>query len=164
MLDERAFAVVLMLISVALGYLGYVALGGVLPGVICLVVAAMIAAALWTPLRGYLGIPSCQSAPDALPLVDRLRLALSEGVALTQRLDPTTPLRDVLQTARAWQDATYKTIASERRDLAERFLDAGEPIEERETQSLATVNTAHWSVEAQTTVLKEFLDELDAAQ
>jgi hypothetical protein len=53
MLDERGLAVFLMLISIAASYLT----GGVLPGIICLALAAMIALVLWTPLRGWLGIP-----------------------------------------------------------------------------------------------------------
>lgn len=57
MLDERGLAVFLMLISIAASYL----VGGVLPGIICLVLAAMIAVVLWTPVRGWLGIPSAKS-------------------------------------------------------------------------------------------------------
>ena len=54
MLEERAFAVFLMLIAVAIGSAVYY-VGGVL--VICLVFAVVIAVVLWTPLRGWLGIP-----------------------------------------------------------------------------------------------------------
>jgi hypothetical protein len=97
-----------------------------------------------------------------LRLVDRLNLALSEGLALVPRLNPATPTLDVLQAARAWQDATYAMLAAERRDLAERFLDTGEPIEERETQSLSTVNPARFIMERQATVLTEIIEELEA--
>jgi hypothetical protein len=53
MLDDRAFAVVVALISIAGGYL----LGGRLGAVICLLLAAVVVVVLWTPLRGWLGIP-----------------------------------------------------------------------------------------------------------
>jgi membrane protein implicated in regulation of membrane protease activity len=58
--DERAFAVVLMLIPIAASFL----FGGVLLGVICLVLAAMISIALWTPVRGWLGIPAPKQGQD----------------------------------------------------------------------------------------------------
>ena len=63
MFDERAFAVVLMLISIAVGYL----VGGRLVGVICLALAAAIAIVLWTPLRGWLGIPPATRAGKPTP-------------------------------------------------------------------------------------------------
>lgn len=96
--------------------------------------------------------------------MDRLRPALSEGSALVQQLDPATPSVDVLQRARTWQDAVYAMLDGERRDFAERFLNAADPIEERETQSLSTVNPARLIMERQTTVLKEITECLEAGQ
>ena len=52
-------------------------------------------------------------------------------------------------------------LAAERPDLADRFLDAGEPIEVRETQSLTTVNPARLSMERQIPVLKEIIDQVE---
>jgi hypothetical protein len=127
------------------------------PSVLCLAVVVITTVLIERQLHQ-------QPQFGGLRLVDRLKLALSEGQALMPRLNPATPSLDVLQAARAWQDATYAMLAAERRDFAERFLDAGEPIEERETQSSTTVNPARLIMEAQTTVLKEIIEELEADQ
>lgn len=49
-----------MLVAIPLGFL----LGGPIGAVICLVVAAMIGLVLWTPLRGWLGIPAKGQGAD----------------------------------------------------------------------------------------------------
>jgi hypothetical protein len=156
-LEELSIVIALLLAAAAFLF------SGVLPGVICLFAAGCAAAVLWTPLRGYLGLSPSKGA-SVLPLVDRLKPVLSEGLAIMQQLDPTVPSLNVLQTARAWQKATYNMLAAERQDLAERFLDAGEPIEERETKSLTTVNSARLIMEVQTTVLKEIIGQLEPEQ
>jgi hypothetical protein len=154
-LEELSF--VAMLLIAAAGFL----FGGILLGIVCLVVAVYAGAVFWTPLRGYLWIPGRRESA-ILPLADRLKPSLSEGAALVRRLDPATPSFDVLQLARAWQDEVYTMLAGERRDLAERFLDVADLIEERETQALSTVNPARLIVERHMICVKEIIEELEA--
>jgi hypothetical protein len=54
MTDERAYALILTLVPLGVALL----LAHLLTlGVLCLVVAGMIATVLWTPMRAWLGIP-----------------------------------------------------------------------------------------------------------
>lgn len=56
MLDERAYQLVLVLIPIAAGAFAW-AVGTLFVGVVCMLVLAAMVLALWTPLRGWLGIP-----------------------------------------------------------------------------------------------------------
>jgi hypothetical protein len=56
MVDQNAFSVVLALLSAAAGVL-VVAFGPLLVGIACFALAALIALAMWTPARSWLGIP-----------------------------------------------------------------------------------------------------------
>ena len=153
-LEELSFVAMLLIAAASLLF------GGILPGIVFLFVAVYAGVVLWTPLRRYLWIPGRRESA-ILPLVDRLKPTLSEGTALVQQLDPATPSLEVLQAARAWQKASYDMLAPERRDLAERFLDAALPIEERETRSLSTINTAHQSVTEQVACLEAIIEGLE---
>jgi len=101
-----------------------------------------------------------RSEPKALSLGDRLRVALAEGSALVPRIDPIAPSLDVLQAARAWQQMTYAMLVAERRDLAKRFLDATDPIEERETKSLSMINHARCIMEEHTACLEVLIEKI----
>jgi hypothetical protein len=159
-LGELSFVVALLIAAAAF------LVKGVLPGSICAALAIFAALVFWTPLGDRLGwLPGKRESASAhLAPVDRLRPTLSEGVALVARLDPACPALDVLRPARAWQRRAYAMLAGERRDLAQRFLDAAPPVEERETQSSTTVNPARLIMEEQTAVLKEIIDQLEHDQ
>jgi hypothetical protein len=97
-----------------------------------------------------------------LPLVNRLKLKLKEGQALMVRLDPAFPDIEVLKVARAWQTEVYRMLVAHRKDLAQKFLEGSDPIEERETQTLATVNPARFLLEEHTACLAEIIEALES--
>ena len=59
--------------------------GGVIPGIICLVVAGGAGVVLWTPLRGYLGIPS--AGRKGVGPRSRLEAHVERGEEILARID-----------------------------------------------------------------------------
>lgn len=152
-LDELALVAAFLIAAAAFFFKGD------LPGIICLVLAVYAALVFWTPLRAYLGLPSRYSNME-LPLANRLKLKLKEGQALVPRLGGGFPDIEVLKLARAWQIEVYRMLVGQRKDLAQKFLDGADPIEEREAQSLATANPASFILEEHTTCLEGLIREV----
>lgn len=63
MFDRVGKEVLVMLVAIALSFV----LGGPVGAAICFALAAMIALVLWTPLRGWLGIPAKGRAVQDAP-------------------------------------------------------------------------------------------------
>jgi hypothetical protein len=99
---------------------------------------------------------------EPLPLLNHLKLKLKEGQGLVLRLDHAFPDVEALKSARAWQVEVYRMLVAQRKDLAQKFLDGADPIEEREVQTLASPNPARFLLEEHTTCLAEIIEALES--
>jgi hypothetical protein len=102
------------------------------------------------------------ASDEPVPLLNHLKLKLKEGQGLVLRLDHAFPDVEALKSARAWQVEVYRMLVAQRKDLAQKFLDGADPIEEREVQTLASPNPARFLLEEHTTCLAEIIEALES--